>query len=456
MSLQLACDYLGIAIEDIIIKPRRIILPCEGGDIHIPLDTNGALLLNYSGPLERFKLYSYIQILHEYNKYSEGGAPGVLDALKDKIIFLGHIATGTVDARVMPFSNTYPAVGGHATAFANIIDRDLIHTSPIFLDFLAVVIACLTLAYFTRRGRKMIANLGVMCAIFFGYSVFSFLLFAAFTFWISTFTPLLAILVTYTAVAINHYETVRYEKRILENELQIAKKIQESFLPKEYPKVPFLEFAARCNPAKHVGGDLYDFAELEDEKVGVMIGDVSGKGVGAALYMARGISSFRTHSRTQGSAAGTLSAINDTFAKEGMEKSFITMQYIVVDKKTKRFTFSNGGHNTILHFVRNDKKIVEIDTKSGMPIGIMEGMDYEDEEIRFGDGDILFLYTDGISEAMDKKHKEFGIERVKKILMASAESPAEEIMFAMYNEIAQFSKGAPQHDDMTVIVVRAV
>jgi serine phosphatase RsbU (regulator of sigma subunit) len=457
LSLQLACDYLGINMDEVVVKPGAIVLPLKDGDIRIPIDSRGRMVLNYSGPIDTLEQYSYIQLLHDYNRALKEERKSILENINEKIVFVGQTATGSVDLRIMPFSNFYPAVGIHATALSNILDRDFMRKAPAFSNILIILFVSALLGLSVKRGKRMFFNLSVMLILFFSYAVLSFLLFTFLNFWVNTFSPLIAILLAYVAISINHYETVRYEKKILESELLIARQIQQSFLPKSYPKIPFLEFAARCNPAKHVGGDLYDFVNLGNERYGVVIGDVSGKGVPAALYMARAISEVRTVSHIHDDAATTLATINDVFAKEGMEKAFITMQYLMVDLKSKNIiVFSNGGHNTVLHFKKEAKKIEEIDTKGGMPIGLMEGVDFENKEIHFDRGDILFLYSDGISEAMDKRHKEFGLDRVKEILTDNSGLKAEEIMERMFVEIAIFSKGAPQHDDMTMVVIKAI
>lgn len=456
LSLQLACDYLGVDIDKVTIKPGAVILPIQRGEIRVPIDAQGKTVLNFNGSIDTFKLYSYVRLLHDYNVSMKEGRGDLLEDLRDKVVFVGHMATGTVDSRITPFSNLYPAVGGHATALANILNRDLIRKAPVLTNVFLILFVSFLLGLLTRRGKKMFVNLGIMLVLFSVYSVFSFFSFVFLKHWVDTFAPLFAILLAYVAIAISHYEAVRYEKRILENELFIARNIQQSFLPKGYPKVPFLELAARCNPAKHVGGDLYDFAEFEGEKLGVVIGDVSGKGVPAALYMARAISEFRTASRMHTDASTTLKYINDVFVTEGMEGAFITMQYLIADLKSKKIYFSNGGHNTILHFMKKEKKVEELDTKGGMPLGLMDGVDFDNKEINFGKGDILYLYTDGISEAMDKRQRVFGLDRVKAILINNSELKSEEIMAKIFDEIARFSKGAVQHDDMTMVVIKVV
>jgi len=457
VSLQLACDYLDIDIGDIVLRPGSITLPLEGGDIRIPIDHRGRMLLNFGGPIEIFEQYSFIQLLHDYNRALKEGRESILENLRDKVVFVGQTATGSVDLRIMPFSNLYPAVGVHATALGNILDRDLMRKAPLAGNLAIIFLMSLSIGLSLKRGRKIFTNLAIMLGIFIFFAVLSFSLFSFLRLWIYTFSPLIAILLTYVTVSINHFEAVRYEKKVMESELLIAKKIQLSFLPKSFPEAPFLQIAARCISAKHVGGDLYDFVKLEGGKIGIAIGDVSGKGVPAALYMARAISELRSVSRTESDAAATLQKINDIFSLEGMEKAFITMQYLTFDLNSKdSYIFSNGGHNTLIHYMKNENKVEEIDTDSGMPIGVMDGIDFENKEIRFNKGDILFLYSDGISEAMDKHHRQFGLERVKEIIADNSELAVEEIMSKVYDEIAQFSKGAPQHDDMTVVIIKAI
>ncbi len=456
LSLQLACDYLGVDTQSIVVEPGFIMLPLKSGVTRIPIDSRGRMLLNFSGRIDGFERYSYIRILHDYNKALKEGRRSKLENLGDKIIFIGHTATGSVDLRIMPFSNFYPAVGIHATALGNVLENNMIRSAPPAVNIFIVLFVGILLSLLIKRGKKAYVNLAIMCGLFLAYLILSCLAFIFLNLWVYTFTPLAAILLTYVAVSINQYEAVRHEKKILENELLIARTIQQSFLPKSYPNVLFLEFAARCSPAKQIGGDLYDFVQLGNDKIGVLIGDVSGKGVPAALYMARAVSEFRSKSHLANEAASTLGLLNDTFAKEGMEKSFITMQYLIVDLKQRKFFFSNGGHNTILHFIRSKNEVEELDTKEGMPIGIMESTEFANKEIQFDRGDILFLYTDGISEAMNKKHKEFGIGRVKNILLNTHEMKAAEIMSKVFDEITKFAKGAPQHDDMTLIVIKAI
>lgn len=456
LGLQLACDYLGVDVKDIKVRPQAVILPLNKRVIRIPTDGSGRMILDYGGPITTFQRYSYLQVIRDYAESMGGGESKIVKRLGGKVLFVGHTATGTIDARIMPFSNTYPAVGIHATALSNILNGAFIKRAPAALNVFTVVFLGILTGALLKRGRKAAANLGIAASVFIIYAVLSFISFAFLISWINVFAPLLAITATYFGATINQYSAIRQEKKILENELLIARTIQQSFFPKSYPAVPSLEFAAKCSPAKHIGGDLYDFVALGDDKVGVLIGDVSGKGVPAALYMARTISEFRSTAHQKADPASTLKALNDEVSKEGMEKSFVTMQYVVIDLKSRKAIFSSGGHNAILHFSAGSRRIDEVDTSGGMPIGVMEGVDFDNKEMPMERGDLLILYTDGISESMNTRRKEFGIQRVKDIAAANCGLRAEEILLKVLEEVAKFSKGAPQHDDMTIIVIKAV
>ncbi|MEA3305883.1 MAG: CHASE2 domain-containing protein, partial [Candidatus Omnitrophota bacterium] len=417
LSLQIACDYLGVRVKDIRIEPGFIVLPLKKNDIRIPVDSRGRMLLNFGGPINVFRRYSYVRLLNDYNEFFEGRDAGALEELKDRIVFVAHTATGSVDLRVTPFSNSFPAVGIHAAALNNILNGDLLRRAPAVCNAAGILLFSILLSLMAGRNKKAFVNMSIMLALFLTYAVLSFSLFAFLNFWLNAFAPLAAILSVYVFITVNQYGVIRHEKKLLENELFIARKIQQSFLPKSYPRVSFLEFAAACNPAKHIGGDLYDFVDLGDDRVGIVIGDVSGKGVPAALYMARAVSEFRTMSRMANDAASTLNLLNEAFVGEGMEKAFITMQYLVIDLKPKKIIFSNGGHNAVLHLIKNEMKVNEIDTNGGMPIGVIGNVEFDNAEILFDKGDLLFLYTDGITEAMDKRRREFGLKRVKNILL---------------------------------------
>ena len=168
-------------------------------------------------------------MIRQCRKAEDEGRSSIAENLRDKVVFVGHMATGSVDLREMPFSVMYPAVGGHATALSNILDRKILSKAPRALNAFIVLVVCVLLSLCTRRGKKMYVNLAIMFAIFISYVLFAFAFFAIGGFWVYAFAPSIALLITYVAIAVSHYEAVRYEKKVLENELLIAKTIQESF-----------------------------------------------------------------------------------------------------------------------------------------------------------------------------------------------------------------------------------
>lgn len=250
-------------------------------------------------------------------------------------------------------------------------------------------------------------------------------------------------------------EVTAREKEAIAKELEIAAQLQEKALPRQMPDVPGLEVAARSFPAKAVGGDYYDFVYPGEHKVGFVIADAAGKGFPGSLYMSNSRSIFRVISLTESSPSVMLRKTNDYISgdptQEGM---FITYIFGVYDGKTRKLTYSNAGHFPPLLYNVHSRTFKPLNA-GGMPIGIMAGMEFPEESVDFVEGDILVLYTDGIIEAMNLKNEMFGAENLERIIRDHGTEPARVIIDHIGSEIAAFVGEAPQHDDMTVVVVKA-
>jgi len=250
-------------------------------------------------------------------------------------------------------------------------------------------------------------------------------------------------------------EVTAREKEAIAKELEIAAQLQEKALPRSMPDVPGLEVAARSFPAKAVGGDYYDFVYPGEDKVGFVIADAAGKGFPGSLYMSNSRSIFRVISLTETSPSVMLRKTNDYIAgdptQEGM---FITYIFGVYDGKTRKLTYSNAGHFPPLLYNTRSKTFKPLNA-GGMPIGIMGGADFPEETVEFAQGDILILYTDGIIEAMNLQNEMFGAEKLEQVIRDHASEPSKTIIDHIGSQIAGFVGEAPQHDDMTVVVVKA-
>jgi len=247
-----------------------------------------------------------------------------------------------------------------------------------------------------------------------------------------------------------HERIVR--QRTIEQELEFASQIQRSFLPKAFPDVGGLSFAAVSLPARNVGGDLYDVIDLGGGRVGVVIGDVAGKGVPAALFMVKAMSALRFHTVSNARVATVMRAVNELVQEDELGV-FITMLYLVLDTHTGRIEYVNAGH-TAPTIVRPGLGIViELDDGRNLPLGITSGIKFRQGAFQIEPGDSVFLYTDGVMEARNPKEEEYGTERLTKLL-AGKDAVPDELIERVRLDVARFTQDHPQHDDLTALALR--
>ncbi|TDW83386.1 SpoIIE family protein phosphatase [Kribbella sp. VKM Ac-2566] len=235
-----------------------------------------------------------------------------------------------------------------------------------------------------------------------------------------------------------------------EQELEVARLIQQNFLPKQLPELPGWQVAACYQPAREVGGDFYDVIPLADEQVGFVIGDVTDKGVPAALVMAATRSVLRASAQRLIEPGQVLERVNEHLCPDMPAKMFVTCLYGVLDPVTGRFRFANAGHD--LPYVKTAEGSVELRAR-GMPLGLMTGMSYEEHETLLAPGDSLLLHSDGIVEAHDPQGQMFGFPRLKE-LVARYPGGGELIDLVLADLHAHTGPGAEQEDDITMVVLQ--
>jgi sigma-B regulation protein RsbU (phosphoserine phosphatase) len=254
------------------------------------------------------------------------------------------------------------------------------------------------------------------------------------------------------------------EKKRLEEELRIAHEIQMSLLPQGPLAMAGLSVTALCVPAREVGGDYYDFLPLGEHRVGLLIADVSGKGTSAALYMAELKGLVLSLSEIHTSPRAMLVALNRIIANHLDARSFITMTYAVVDLRARTMTYARAGHTPLIYVPGacsdGGQRQVQILVPDGMVVGLkldngeMFDRHLVEESIPLQAGDLYLLFTDGISEAMNSRDDLFGESRLGRLVETHAHLPAEELRERVLREIAAFVGDAPQHDDMTMILLK--
>ena len=236
----------------------------------------------------------------------------------------------------------------------------------------------------------------------------------------------------------------------LEQEMRVAQLIQQQFLPKELPDLEGWQVSAFYRPARAVGGDFYDFIDLPDGKVGIVAGDVTDKGVPAALVMASTRSILRSEAARHSSPGVVLQRANDLLYPDIPAHMFVTCLYAVLDPKTGSLVFANAGHN--LPYVRSDDGVTELSAR-GMPLGLMPGMDYEETEATLAPGEVMLLHSDGIAEAHDPSGEMFGFPRMHEFMAKCVR--ADEVIDVMMTELDRFSgPGHEQEDDITLVSLK--
>ena len=246
------------------------------------------------------------------------------------------------------------------------------------------------------------------------------------------------------------YKEVNDKKERMESELEIGRNIQMSMIPTVFPPFPErkdLDLSACLVPAKEVSGDLYDFY-IRDEKLFFCIGDVSGKGVPASMVIAVTRSLFRTLSAHESSPQRIVTAINNSMSETNKSTMFVTFFCGIIDLETGHMRYCNAGHNPPLIFTN---KIAKLPVIPNVPLGIMPGMVFQEQEIVLHYDDALFLYTDGVTEAENLQHEQFGEERMEALLHTRRDAQGH--MDAIKDAVAEFVGEAPQSDDLTMLFI---
>ena len=242
------------------------------------------------------------------------------------------------------------------------------------------------------------------------------------------------------------------QRERLNRELEIAREVQERLFPQSCPAVDGLDYAGNCRPALGVGGDYYDFLPLTDGSLGIAVGDVSGKGIPAALLMASLQASLRGQTIAgQSDLAKLMSNINRLIFEATPANRYATFFYGQYEPSTRRFAYVNGGHNAPMVFRAGEVLRLE---DGGPAVGLFKPARYSQASIDLAPGDVLVLYTDGISEAMDSTEEEWGEDRLMEAVKACRNRPASEMIECLIRDADAFAAGAPQHDDMTLLVVK--
>jgi len=242
----------------------------------------------------------------------------------------------------------------------------------------------------------------------------------------------------------------------IKRELNIAMEIQTSILPKTFPAFPDhkeFDIYAKMVPAKEVGGDLYDFFQLDKYRIGLIIGDVSGKGIPAAMFMAVSKTLLKATAMKGISPDTCLSLVNDILVDESLPTVFVTVFYGIFDTRSGAFEYCWGGHNPPYLFSKSGE-VKPLENRGGILLGGVKNVEFESNIVMLQPGDSLFLYTDGVTEAMNPGEEMYDESRLISALQKNCHLPIEGVVNTVFEEVQAFAAGAQQSDDITCLAIR--
>ena len=247
------------------------------------------------------------------------------------------------------------------------------------------------------------------------------------------------------------YEEIERQERRLERDLSLARELQGRLLPQSSPKLAHLDVAAKFVPARTIGGDLYDFIPYSMSRLGIVIGDVSGKGAPAAIYAALVSGIIRSHAPIEPAPAEMLSAVNLSLAERRIEAQFVSIIYAVWDDQHRTLTVSNSGLPRPI-FVHGGKN--EVIEATGLPLGLFDEAEYDEFQFRMKPGDMFVFFSDGILDARNRKGELFGRGRVEKIVAECSGRFGSVRGRSLFKAVAEHSAGVETFDDQTVVAIR--
>lgn len=244
------------------------------------------------------------------------------------------------------------------------------------------------------------------------------------------------------------------QRERVNRELEIAKEVQEHLFPQRLPVVAGLDYCGRCRPAREVGGDYYDFLELPDSKLGIAVGDVSGKGIGAALLMASLEASLRGLAALGQDLAELIKRVSRLIQESSSANRYATLFYAEYDPRAQQLLYVNAGHNAPVILRKSEAAYQVFRLETGGPvIGLLEH-NYQQDSFSLRPGDLVVLFTDGVSESMNGREEEWGEAALIEFAKTCHGLPASEVISRIFAAAETFAAGAFQHDDMTLVVLR--
>jgi serine phosphatase RsbU (regulator of sigma subunit) len=433
------------------LAPEGVRIHWHGRQMQVPCDEEGATSIAFAGDQGAFKnRYSLLQVLQWYRN---ADTTSLARAFRGKLVLIGATAVGqhATDIGATPFSNAAPLVYIHANAVNSALRGRFLARVPggwIVLSLIALGLGLgLTFSRLSLARAALVALAALLAAAALDYGLFVFR--------DVDLPPLGALLVPpLTLAAVENAWRREAERRALARakELDVARTIQQHLLPSAPPQIKGLDVSGRNLPADEIGGDYFDWLELDDDQLAVVLGDISGHGIPAALLMAHLRASFHATAHGGRSPENIVTAMNRSLARAATSGKFATFFLGVISIREKRLRYCNAGHDPPLLLRGGELRLLKA---HGMPLAILDGMEYSGGEEAFDAGDTLVIYSDGIPEAPIGKQF-YGQERLQERALALARSGATSSAFVedILADVRTVAGEGMRADDVTLLVAR--
>jgi serine phosphatase RsbU (regulator of sigma subunit) len=418
--------------------------------------------LNYYGPPRTIPTIPYHQALQLH----DGMVEDKQYDLRGKAILVG-LSEALLADRKDSFYTVYSQADGifisgveiAATALSNIIQDTPVKAVGFSIYLLTILFWGILTGVICRLFSLKIAALSIVGSSIL-YLVIAVILFKTNAIWYPLIIPLFfqAPLAFISVVGIEHTRLFKefLVKLRMEEDLTSARDVQMSMLPATCPEIEGYQIAASSTPAREVGGDFFDFFKIDEHRVGLIIGDVTGKSVSGALIMSASRSVFRMLSEEELCVGETMMRANRRIKKDIKSGMFVALLYAVLNAEKGTVGMCSAGQTQpmLISAETADARLVQT-VGDTFPLGILAEANYEETQLQMAPGDKVVFYTDGVVEAMNKHEEIYGFERLQEVAKSSRAETAEALMNDIIKSVSDFTGAAPQHDDLTIIVVRA-
>ena len=424
------------------------------GNVSVPLQADGSMYL-YFGHDDPDRIVSAEDVL-------SGGARAEL--LKDKLVLVGVTGLGLLDYQVTPLGERIPGVGVHAQLLEQMFDGRYLHrpTAASWLEALLLLVAGTALVYWVPAVRPWMSA-SLLAAILAVLIALGLVAFRA-GYLINVAAPALGVALLYAALLASTLAEADRQRRLLREaqarvagELEAARRIQMGLLPsprERFGEEPRFAIDAHLEPARTVGGDFYDCFMLDEHRLFFLVGDVSGKGLAASLFMALAKSLLKSIAlRESGEPAAILSAANEEIGRDNAESLFVTVFAAVLDARTGRLRYCNAGHEppVLCQPGEAPRRMAE---SGGPPLCVIAGYPYAGGELALVPRGWLCAVSDGVTEAMNEGGELYGAGRLLAVLESSGSSDPATVVATVRNDVLRFAAGAEPSDDVTLVCVR--